>query len=213
MAFCYECGTKLNDNAKFCHGCGIKIEIPAYADEKPTVEEKKAKISYTEEKVEEPKSEEPKKNKVSKYKEVTKEQVSQPKNNLAEELKKSVPTPPPVEEEDDDDEDDYEDDNIEVDDDEDEDNKVALLPEDEEDDEDDEDEDDYEDEDEDDEENLQPVSYDYNASNPETDPYWNDLIPEAEEELSKIPKELFFKGIGAVVALLAVIAWLVYMLA
>ena len=47
---------------------------------------------------------------------------------------------------------------------------------------------------------------------PDEDPYWNDVLPEIEEEIYKIPKEIFVKIFGSFVALIAVIAWLVFMI-
>ncbi len=211
MAFCYECGTKLNDNAKFCHGCGIEIKLPTTekGNDAPVVEERKKKITYAEEKVDTPKPE-----KTSKYKEVTKEQVTKTSEPKAEEIKKKEATPSAKNDYEDDLKDTVDIEEDEDDDDYDEENSVTLLPDDEDDD-DEEDEDDYEDDDDYDEENLQDIPYaeNANASNPKTDPYWNDIIPEVEDELSKIPKDLVFKGIGAVLALVAVMAWLIYMLA
>ena len=34
MAFCGNCGTKIDDNAKFCPGCGKAVEAPAAEETK-----------------------------------------------------------------------------------------------------------------------------------------------------------------------------------
>ena len=34
MAFCGNCGTKIDDNAKFCPGCGQAVEAPAAEENK-----------------------------------------------------------------------------------------------------------------------------------------------------------------------------------
>ena len=47
---------------------------------------------------------------------------------------------------------------------------------------------------------------------PTIDPYWDDIIAETEEELVKLPKEMLIKGLGLVVAVFVVIAWLIIIL-
>lgn len=47
---------------------------------------------------------------------------------------------------------------------------------------------------------------------PLNDPYWDDVKPEIENEIYQIPKDIIIKGVIAVFALLASIAWLIIML-
>lgn len=47
---------------------------------------------------------------------------------------------------------------------------------------------------------------------PETDEYWNDIIPQVEDELFRIPKSLFLKIGGAAIAVIIIIAWIIYMI-
>lgn len=49
-------------------------------------------------------------------------------------------------------------------------------------------------------------------TNPQEDPYWNDIVPEVEKELQKIPKDILLKGIGIVVGIFLIIVYLVYTL-
>lgn len=48
--------------------------------------------------------------------------------------------------------------------------------------------------------------------NPIEDPYWDDILPEIEAEIMAIPKENIIKAAGCLIALFAVMAWLIYML-
>lgn len=48
--------------------------------------------------------------------------------------------------------------------------------------------------------------------NPIEDPYWNDVLPEIDAEIMAIPKENIIKAAGCLIALFAIIAWLIYML-
>ena len=48
--------------------------------------------------------------------------------------------------------------------------------------------------------------------NPIEDPYWDDVLPEIESEIMAIPKENIIKAAGSLIALFAIIAWLIYML-
>lgn len=47
---------------------------------------------------------------------------------------------------------------------------------------------------------------------PANDPYWDDVLPEINDELYQIPKDTIAKAIGIVVAVAASIAWLIFML-
>lgn len=47
---------------------------------------------------------------------------------------------------------------------------------------------------------------------PIDDPYWDDVLPEIDNELNSIPKDTIVKVAGCVVALFIIIAWLIYML-
>ena len=47
---------------------------------------------------------------------------------------------------------------------------------------------------------------------PIEDPYWDDVLPEIESEIMAIPKENIIKAAGSLIALFAIIAWLIYML-
>ena len=49
-------------------------------------------------------------------------------------------------------------------------------------------------------------------TNPQDDPYWDDIVPEVEKELQKIPKDILLKGIGIVVGIFLIILYLVYTL-
>lgn len=48
------------------------------------------------------------------------------------------------------------------------------------------------------------------VTNPDLDPYWDDVLPEIEKEVAKIPKDIIVKGIAIVVTLLLVMAWLIF---
>ncbi len=48
--------------------------------------------------------------------------------------------------------------------------------------------------------------------NPVEDPYWDDVLPEIEAEIMAIPKENVIKAAGCLIALFAIIAWLIYMI-
>ena len=48
--------------------------------------------------------------------------------------------------------------------------------------------------------------------NPIEDPYWDDVLPEIEAEIMAIPKENIIKAAGCLIALFAIIAWLIYMI-
>lgn len=60
-------------------------------------------------------------------------------------------------------------------------------------------------------EESQPVGI-LKPKNPATDPYWDDVLPEVENEYNQIPKDIILKAAGCIVALFAVIAWLIYTL-
>lgn len=47
---------------------------------------------------------------------------------------------------------------------------------------------------------------------PANDPYWDDVLPEINDELYQIPKDTIVKTLGIVVAVAASIAWLIFML-
>lgn len=46
----------------------------------------------------------------------------------------------------------------------------------------------------------------------EDDAYWNDVLPEIDDEINQIPKDVILKAVGCVVALFVIIAWLIFML-
>ena len=50
------------------------------------------------------------------------------------------------------------------------------------------------------------------AKNPETDPYWDDIIPQIDEEIHRIPKDIIVKGGIIAIALVFVIIFMIYML-
>lgn len=47
---------------------------------------------------------------------------------------------------------------------------------------------------------------------PIEDPYWDDVLPEIDNEIYAIPKDNLIKIAASILALFAVIAWLIYML-
>lgn len=229
MAFCTDCGCKVDERAKFCYDCGARILIPVYDTPKPAPAPEPAPVPVAEEKVvhssPEPKEKlffaeestisevksspaETKKgapapiSKAPEEKMVPKEPISEEPShqNLAEEESATV-----YEEDVEDDEEDVEEIPAEEDvedDDEDEDDDDEA----EDDDDDAEDDDDTEDDATDDEEPSAITS----ARNPKTDDYWNDIIPEIEEEVYRFPKDVLFKIGGAFLLLVLIIVWLIF---
>lgn len=65
---------------------------------------------------------------------------------------------------------------------------------------------------EEDEETEEEISYAASLKDPKTDPYWDDIIPDMEDELNRLPKDIIAKGIGIIVGLFLLIAYLVYTL-
>lgn len=49
--------------------------------------------------------------------------------------------------------------------------------------------------------------------NPIEDEYWNDTVEEIDAEINAIPKEIILKVAGSIVALFAIIAYLIYVIA
>ena len=70
----------------------------------------------------------------------------------------------------------------------------------------DEDEDEEDDEDVSESDNTTDSSY---IKNPATDPYYNDVLPEVEDELYKTPRQMVVKIVGAVVGIFLLIVILV----
>lgn len=48
------------------------------------------------------------------------------------------------------------------------------------------------------------------VTSPDADPYWDDVLPEIDNEIYQIPKDIFLKAIGIIVGLIAIMAWLIY---
>lgn len=48
------------------------------------------------------------------------------------------------------------------------------------------------------------------VTSPDTDPYWDDVLPEIDNEIYQIPKDIILKGVGVVVGLFLIMAWLIY---
>lgn len=49
-----------------------------------------------------------------------------------------------------------------------------------------------------------------NALDPLSDPYWDDVLPEINNEINQLPKDYILKGVGVVAALFVVMAWLIF---
>ena len=182
--FCPECGKKLKGTPKFCLHCGSPID---YSDDENEEieeirEEKKTPSPSVEKKAE------------------TKPAEEKPKKEV------SSPQPDPEEEPE---EEEYFDEEEEEYAEEGEDNFEEGENDEEEEEEEEEYFDDEDDEEDEPEENNKKV---VENLNPETDPYWNDIVPEINEEIFRIPKDIIFKAAGVAVALIFVIVWLIYML-
>lgn len=59
---------------------------------------------------------------------------------------------------------------------------------------------------------VKPLGFDTRNLKPVSDPYWDDVKPEIDNEIYKIDRSIIFKGIGFVVALFGIIVYLIYML-
>ena len=62
------------------------------------------------------------------------------------------------------------------------------------------------------EDSVQTEAEELGLKNPETDPYWDDIIPQIDEEIHRIPKDIIVKGGIIAVALVFVIIFMIYML-
>lgn len=181
--FCMKCGTKLPDNAVFCFFCGEKLEeviSDATATEKPCF------ISANEKTTEE--SEETESLQEISETEVTDTIVSETTVSLSEEQKENDENAE-AESESSTQEDDLLDSEADM-------SKLSTFKAAE--------ESKYRDETTSKEE--EPVY----VTNPDLDPYWDDVLPEIEKEISRIPKDIIVKGIGIVVTLLLVMTWLIF---
>lgn len=201
MIFCSECGTKNKDMAKFCRKCGASLLFDEDEEfEKEAAEEKPAKVN--------PKpTVKPAEEKVSKYKPIDPIPKEEP-------IIKDTPLPQNKEGFED-----YEDEPEEY---------VEELPEETQETEeeyiDDEPEytvvveeeeiDDSEEEEYIDDENISEENTDEEISssivtNPANDSYWNDVVPEIEEEIYKIPKDIILKFVFGGLAILALVIILI----
>ena len=231
--FCLNCGAELPDTAKFCNECGMKIEPKKQEPiaEKPSAkdvsrEEAQPRMTFREADPEPEVSEDaPKKNqfvftgKPKKETPVIEEPEEDAEEDEEEEL--SVNTAfldRDEDEEEDEDEEDEEDDMDSYE----------------------QDEDDEDEEEEEEEPVISPArklstarsavpetrklstarsttlpagetNYPSNYSI-EDDAYWNDVLPEIDNEINQIPKDVILKAVGCVVALFVIIAWLIFML-
>lgn len=223
MKFCIECGEKIPDNAKFCYHCGTKLEL-TQADNMASdalsldFEETSPNGGYAEEKSVMPKNDsgsESIKHTVSpdtdasirtKVKNNTK-LVAEDTDEDMEEGTEYMEPAEEYEEEDTEEEEYYEEDSPSK-----EQSDLSMA--------------DGEEEPassnvlsglsvaatiEKDPEESQPVGI-LKPKNPATDPYWDDVLPEVENEYNQIPKDIILKAAGCIVALFAVIAWLIYTL-
>ena len=184
MIFCSECGTKNYDTAKFCRKCGASMIFT----EDETKDEKQKEI------IETPtptvNRTEPTSPVIPKEEQKKAELPITPVNNTVE------PKEPEEEYEEEDDEE-YE---------EEEDDEYTV----EEESEDNEEEDDYEEENENsssDDNITTPVSA---SVNPANNSYWDDVVPEIEEEIYRIPKDIILKFVFGCVAIIILIIILIY---
>lgn len=183
MAFCYNCGYEIQKGYKFCFNCGQKIEIPTYALPQDNSAQESEKPEIVEQVAASPVEPEIEPEKpVTPIIKVEKEAPAPEPEEAPEPLVIVDTAGEELEYEE------YEDDEEEY----------------------------YEDEEE--EYDEDPVEADTSSvdisslKDPQTDEYWNDVVPEIEDELDKIPKDIILKIVGIVIAVLLVIAWLVYML-
>ena len=185
--FCMNCGEKLPDTAKFCYKCGEKISS--------NTDEKNSKMLFDAEDDEDDicQNEEPAG--VSSNATAAKENLEEEDD---EDEEPGIPTPAPAEP------DEYEEDE-EDEDDEDDDGEEDILS------------------------SLSTASPKSNMANsteetqgrgfhpssslmdPVNDPYWDDVLPEIDNEINKTPKDVILKGIGIVAALFIVMAWLIFL--
>lgn len=232
--FCLNCGAELPDTAKFCNECGMKIEpkkqvkpVETPVQENSVKEAEKPKMTFQSDEEEE---ETPKKNQFVLTGKPKKplpimEEPEEDDEDEDEDEKLEVNTDIlnfPEEEDEDEDEEDEED-------------SAPATEEDEDDEEEDEDE-------EEEEQPVSPptrrlstvkatvpapenkrlsntgknnfaadtsLSASYSI---EDDAYWNDVLPEIDDEINQIPKDIILKAVGCVVALFVIIAWLIFML-
>lgn len=230
--FCMNCGTKLPEGAKFCLNCGTPVggthstkmsenSNPVNAVNTERVEKDNFRIKFTAEdtmdtEIEQADSEDPSQDsqtsEVVEETDYDEEDISE--DDAFEEECENI-----------DDEEDDEDDEDGVDDADDEDEDEEILT-------DEEDDDDNEAETSSNNVNskpdlsglsikrqAKPEKTTESAANanteyltPANDPYWDDVLPEINDELYQIPKDIIVKAIGIVVAVAASISWLILML-
>ena len=204
--FCDKCGAKNNDTAVFCRECGNSLALKD--------DEEEVKDTSSEEKKEDTKEET-----------VSEEKPSE--ENPSEEKKEDSPSEEnPSEESDEEDEEDEYEDNEPV--------TEVLYDPNKAKEESSEDNNDYEDEDEDEksessEKEEGPVEEEYEDEdeddkkvetfpqldelhNPSTDTYWDDVIPEIEEEIYQIPKDIIIKAVVGTAILIVFIVMLIIMI-
>lgn len=180
--FCMNCGEKLPDTAKFCYKCGEKISSN-------TDENSKMLFDAEDDEDDICQNEEPAD--VSSNAADAKENLEE-EDDEDEDEEPGFPTPAPAEP------DEYEEDDDE-DDDEDILSSLSTAPS---------------------KSNMansteetqgkgfQPSS---SLMDPVNDPYWDDVLPEIDNEINKTPKDVILKGIGIVAALFIVMAWLIFL--
>ncbi len=200
MIFCSECGTKNKDMAKFCRKCGASLLFDEDEEfEEEVVEEKPAKVN--------PKpTVKPAEEKVSRYKPIdpipkkdpiikdtplpqNKEGYEDYEDEAEEYVEEISEENQEIEEEYVDDEPEY---TVVV---EDEESNVSE-------------EEEYID-DEDTEEGSEEEISSSIVTNPANDSYWNDVVPEIEEEIYKIPKDIILKFVFGGLAILALVIILI----
>lgn len=181
--FCMNCGEKLPDTAKFCYKCGEKISSN-------TDENSKMLFDAEDDEDDICQNEEPAG--VSSNAAAAKENLEEEDD---EDEEPGIPTPAPAEP------DEYEEDEEDEDDDGEEDILSSLST-------------------------APPKSNMANSTeetqgrgfqpssslmDPVNDPYWDDVLPEIDNEINKTPKDVILKGIGIVAALFIVMAWLIFL--
>jgi hypothetical protein len=200
MIFCSECGTKNKDMAKFCRKCGASLLFDEDEEfEEEVVEEKPAKVN--------PKpTVKPAEEKASRYKPIepipkedpiikdtplpqNKEGYEDYEDEAEEYVEEISEENQEIEEEYVDDEPEY---TVVV---EDEESNVSE-------------EEEYID-DEDIEEGSEEEISSSIVTNPANDSYWNDVVPEIEEEIYKIPKDIILKFVFGGLAILALVIILI----
>jgi len=200
MIFCSECGTKNKDMAKFCRKCGASLLFDEdeefeeeAAEEKPTKVNPKPTVKPAEEKVSKykPVDPAPKEEPIIKVTPLpqNKEGYEDYEDEAEEYVEEISEENQEIEEEYVDDESEY---TVVV---EDEESNVSE-------------EEEYID-DEDTEEGSEEEISSSIVTNPANDSYWNDVVPEIEEEIYKIPKDIILKFVFGGLAILALVIILI----